>query len=46
MALGANEIVMSDFGEFGPLDVQIYKTDEFARSSGLDIHQSLHVIGN
>jgi hypothetical protein len=45
MALGADEIVMSDFGEFGPLDVQIYKSDEFARSSGLDIHQSLHVIG-
>lgn len=28
MALAADEIVMSDFGEFGPLDVQVFKSDE------------------
>ncbi len=47
MALGAHEIVMSDFGEFGPLDVQVLKNGElYGRSSGLDIHQALHVIGS
>lgn len=47
MALGADEIVMSDFGEFGPLDVQVLKSDElYGRSSGLDIHQALNVIGS
>lgn len=45
MALGADEIVMSDFGEFGPLDVQVLKNGElYGRSSGLDIHQALDVI--
>ncbi|MHC5596451.1 MAG: SDH family Clp fold serine proteinase [Nostoc sp.] len=47
MALGAHEIVMSDFGEFGPLDVQVLKNGElYGRSSGLDIHQALDVIGS
>lgn len=47
MALGADEIVMSDFGEFGPLDVQVYKSDDlFIRSSGLDIQQALDVVGS
>jgi Serine dehydrogenase proteinase len=42
MALGADEIIMSDFGEFGPLDVQLAKEDElFDRTSGLNIIQSL-----
>ncbi|MBD2018780.1 SppA protein [Leptolyngbya sp. FACHB-36] len=46
MALGADEIVMSDFGEFGPLDVQVSKRDElFWRESGLDIQQALDVLG-
>lgn len=47
MALGANEIVMSDFGEFGPLDVQVFKSDElYRRESGLDIQQALDIIGS
>lgn len=47
MALGADEIVMSDFGEFGPLDVQVFKSDElYRRESGLDIQQALDVIGS
>lgn len=47
MALGAHQIVMSDFGEFGPLDVQVFKSDElYRRESGLDIHQALDLIGS
>jgi ClpP class serine protease len=39
IALGADEIVMSEFGELGPLDVQLSKKDElFGRSSGMDIY--------
>ncbi len=42
MALGAHEIVMSDHGELGPLDVQISKPDElFGMGSGLDAIQAL-----
>ena len=41
IALGADEIVMSDFGELGPLDVQINKADEFRFTSGLTLIQSL-----
>lgn len=44
IALGADEIVMSDFAELGPLDVQIYRDDDFRRSSGLDIQQALNVL--
>ena len=41
MALGASEIVMSDFGEFGPLDIQLTKGDELVNTSGLSYLQSL-----
>jgi hypothetical protein len=42
IAIGANEIVMHDTAELGPLDVQIRKRDELLqRESGLDIIQSL-----
>ncbi|MBW4648059.1 MAG: hypothetical protein KME06_05075 [Kastovskya adunca ATA6-11-RM4] len=44
IALGADEIVMSDFAELGPLDVQVYRDDDFRRSSGLDIQQALNVL--
>jgi len=34
LALGASKIYMSPFGEFGPLDVQVFKADEiFERRS-------------
>lgn len=47
LALGADEIIMSDRGEFGPLDVQIAKDDEIGRrSSGLDIPQSLEALSD
>jgi hypothetical protein len=45
LALGADEIVMSCRGEFGPLDVQIAKADEIGfRSSGLDLSQALNSV--
>ncbi len=43
IAVGMNEVVLSDFGEFGPLDVQLGKKDElFENTSGLDITQALN----
>lgn len=46
IALGADELVMSDDGELGPLDVQLYKQDELSSlGSGLDIFKALDVLG-
>ncbi len=43
--LGANEIVMTDMGELGPLDVQVAKKDElFELSSGLVATEALEVL--
>src|SRR5438105_2543518 len=40
--LGANELVMTDCAELGPLDVQIYKRDELGElSSGLVLKEAL-----
>jgi hypothetical protein len=37
IALGANKIIMGDFGEFGPLDVQLQKQNEFfSHESGMN----------
>jgi hypothetical protein len=45
--VGAHRIVMGDFGELGPLDVQLTKPDEILpTASGLDIFQALSVITN
>ena len=46
LALGADEIVISDFGELGPLDIQVTKDDDFRSESGLDIQQALSVISS
>lgn len=47
IAVGADEIVMSVRGEFGPLDVQLLKTDEFIQmSSGLDIYKALEALSD
>lgn len=46
LALGADEIVISDFGELGPLDVQVTKDDDFRNESVLDIQQAMSVIGS
>lgn len=46
-ALGADEIVLGDLGELGPLDVQLTKPDELIpTSSGLDIFQAMGVLTN
>lgn len=45
--LGAKTIVFGDFGELGPLDVQLAKRDELvASNSGLDIFQAIAVLTN
>lgn len=42
IAIGANEIIVGDLGELGPLDIQVRNSQELAeRSSGLDIIQAL-----
>jgi hypothetical protein len=44
---GADRLVLSDFGELGPLDVQMTKPDEiYPTSSGLDIFQAVGVVTN
>jgi Serine dehydrogenase proteinase len=45
LALGANEIVMTDSAELGPLDVQVLKKDEMGeRTSGLTPIQALSTL--
>ena len=45
LAIGANKIVMSDFGELGPLDVQVLKQDEFLElSSGAAVVSALELL--
>lgn len=48
MALGGSEIIMDEYGEFGPLDAQIGKRGEdgphFVRESALNDEHSLRVI--
>lgn len=45
LALGANELVMSELAELGPLDVQITKPDDLSeRTSGLTPTQSLSTL--
>lgn len=41
IALASDEIIMSDFGEFGPLDIQLAKDDELSNTSGFSYLQSL-----
>ncbi len=45
VAMGANEIIFSDHGEIGPLDVQLAKKDELLeRQSGLAVSKALEAI--
>lgn len=46
IALGANHIIMGDFGELGPLDIQLVKDDELSNTSGLSFLQSLQSLNN
>lgn len=42
ICIGAKELIISDTGELGPLDIQVSKPDEmFQRGSGLDIIQAI-----
>jgi hypothetical protein len=42
IAIGSDKIIMSDFAEFGPLDVQLREKDELLKSSsGLNLTESL-----
>ena len=43
VCLAADELVISDYGELGPLDIQLDKKDElFENTSGLNIIQALN----
>lgn len=44
IALGADEIIMGDLAEFGPLDIQLSGGDELTNTSGLSYLQSLIVL--
>ncbi len=46
IALAADELVITNNGELGPLDVQLNRTDEIygAPQSGLDLHQAFRVL--
>lgn len=45
IVIGADEIVMTDCGELGPLDIQLGKDDElFKRSSGLDLSEAIRFL--
>ncbi|MBL8299948.1 MAG: hypothetical protein JNN30_16535 [Rhodanobacteraceae bacterium] len=45
ICLSANEIVVGDEGELGPLDIQINKPDEILEAgSGLDVGESLDIL--
>lgn len=48
IAVGADEIILSDYGELGPLDVQLRKEDEIfgETSSGLNLIQALNALQN
>jgi hypothetical protein len=47
MALGADALIMSDYGELGPIDVQLRKTDEVGeRSSGLTPMDALSALND
>jgi hypothetical protein len=46
IALAADELVITNNGELGPLDVQLNRSDEIygAPQSGLDLHQAFRVL--
>ena len=47
VAIGANVIVMSEFGQLGPLDVQLAdKNEYFGQTPALDVSQALATLSN
>lgn len=43
MAIGANELLIAETGELGPLDVQVFDGVKSSRNSGLDFNAALSV---
>lgn len=47
VCMAAHELVISDLGELGPLDVQLLRKDEVGdRSSGMDLVEAMGMIAN
>jgi len=47
LAIGANELIFSPYGELGPLDVQLTKTDDLiGQESGLNISEAFRTVEN
>ena len=45
LAIAANELIFSPYGELGPLDVQLSKTDDlFGQESGLNISEAFRTV--
>jgi ClpP class serine protease len=45
LAIAANELVFAPYGELGPLDVQLTKTDDlFGQESGLNISEAFRTV--
>lgn len=45
LAVGANQLVFSPYGELGPLDVQLNKSDDlFGQESGLNISEAFRAV--
>lgn len=44
LVLGADELVMNEYAELGPLDVQVPKADEYEHGSGLTPAQALALL--
>ena len=45
VAIAGSELAIGDFGELGPLDIQVYKGSELSeRSSGLDITEAMGAV--
>jgi Serine dehydrogenase proteinase len=45
LAIAANQLIFSPFGELGPLDVQLSKTDDlFGQESGLNISEAFRTV--
>ncbi len=44
IVIGADKIVVSDFGELGPLDIQMIKDDELTNTSGLCYYQEMTML--
>lgn len=44
IAIGAHELILSPYGELGPLDIQVPKEDKLLSHSGLNISEALQAL--